>query len=123
MRWISLTLILLMFPIYLLNSSPKNYSAEIANRADSLYSKKSYKKALQQYLYISKSSDYIFNDPKFDYKLAHCYFQNGQYLHAAYPFAGGSNTDQFLWYEGMEFVDAGRYDPGDTKGKGPGHGL
>ena len=87
MKWISLTFLFFLIPNYILNSSPLNYSAEIINTADSLYSKKSYKKALQGYLDISKSSDHIFNDPKFDFKLAHCYFQNDQYLHAKNVFS------------------------------------
>lgn len=97
MKWISLTLILFLFvPDSILNSSPLNYSAEIINFADSLYSKKSYKKALQQYLHISKSSDYVFNDPKFDFKLAHCYFQNEQYVHAKNVFIYSELLKDFL---------------------------
>ena len=83
MKWISLTLFLfLLLPERILNSSPFNYSNEVINSADSLYSKKLYKKALQKYLYVSKSNDHIFNDPKFDFKLAYCYYKNNQYLHA-----------------------------------------
>ncbi len=97
MKWIFLTLILFLFiPDRFLNSSPLNYSAEIVNSADSLYSKKSYKKALQQYIHISKSSDYVFNDPKFDFKLAHCYFQNEQYVHAKNVFNYSELLEDFL---------------------------
>jgi len=96
MKWIILTLLFLFFPNYILNSSPPNYSAEIVSTADSLYTKKSYKKALQQYLHISKSNDFIFNDPKFDFKLAHCYFQNNQYLHAKNVFSYSELLKDFL---------------------------
>ena len=83
MKWTSLTLLIfLVLPQRILNSSPLNYSIEIVNSADSLYSKKLYKQALQKYLYISKSDDHIFNDPKFDFKLAYCYYKNNQYLHS-----------------------------------------
>lgn len=83
MKWISITLLLfLLIPERILNSSPLNYATETVNSADSLYSKKLYKKALQKYLYISKNNDFTFNDPKFDFKLAYCYFKNEQYIHA-----------------------------------------
>lgn len=97
MKWISFTfLFFLLIPGEFLKSSPLDYSTEIINSADSLYSKKSYKKALKQYLEISKSKDYIFNDPKFDFKLAHCYFQNGQYIHANNVFAYSELLSDFL---------------------------
>jgi TolA-binding protein len=83
MKWFLTTIILfLLLPGKILNSSPLNFSNEIIYSADSLYSKKLYKKALQKYLQLSKSKDYIFNDPIFDFKLAYCYYKNDQYLHA-----------------------------------------
>jgi soluble lytic murein transglycosylase len=83
MKWISLTLLIfLLLPQRLLNSSPLNYSNEIVNSADSLYSIKLYKQALQKYLYIAQSDDHIFDDPKFDFKLAYCYYKNNQYFHS-----------------------------------------